>query len=657
MTEHDDDILADLLLEWEELWRQGRDVPAAELCAAHPHLSGKLTLGIKALKATSWLDNRSDHSAGSNDPPLVGLHKARILGSRYRLDTLVAEGGFALVWKAYDLALLRIVAVKISKPGRLKSSEICLSEARRVAMISHPGIVAVHDVGRENGDCFIVSEFVQGGTLRDRIKGKPEPSRSVRWIAGIGEALHFAHEKGVVHRDIKPSNILIDDNDRALLADFGISWSPADFTTIVPGMGTLPYMSREQLEGREPDARSDIYSLGVVLHELLTGRLPYSSTDPAVLRKEIMVGATVGKLPARIRQIVSKALQNDPGSRYQTAEEMTADLRRLRIGRPTQSAVACALAVVLLLFGIAGFWLIPGKATFATKPQAGMEEGWLKVTAGLPANEKVKALKARLMELNPGFNGEVKATILDDEVRSLEFVTDRVADIQPVRALAGLKSLVCRGTITSKANGILADLSPLEGMKLTRLEVQHNQRIIDLSALEKMPLVRLNCAMTGVADLGPLADMPLEVLFCGATAVTDLSPLAGMKLRELHCNNTMIADLSPLAGMPLEDLRCHGTLIKSLVALRNAPLVGLDCHRTELTDIGPLVGTKRLAVLDVSSTGVTDFSPLKDMPNLKILRGDFDPRRDASLLHELKSLEWINKRPAAEMLGEMAQGQ
>ena len=331
MTEKDEELLADLLLRWDELRERGQDTPASELCREQPHLTDELDRRIKALKVTSWLDRPL---AAGDDPPGISspTSEPRTLVGRYRLDGLIAEGGFAQVWRGYDLELQRVVAVKVPKPSRLQSAEAFMAEARRVARLKHPGIVPVFDVGREGDFCFIVSEFVEGGSLGEHLANNPlSQPQAIRWVIEVAEALEYAHLHGVVHRDIKPANILIDHHNRALLADFGIAQSANKAGQQALSLGTLRYMSPEQLEGKVVDPRADIFSLGVVLHEALTRKLPYSSAEPNVLRREIVTGVktvTALDLSAELRRICQKALQRDPQHRYTSAAHFATNLRR-----------------------------------------------------------------------------------------------------------------------------------------------------------------------------------------------------------------------------------------------------------------------------------------------------------------------------------------
>ena len=326
------ELLAELLLRWEELYDCGQDTPATELAKDHPELIQQLEQRIKALKEISWLDKPLDDDPPDEDPPETPKASVRTLANRYRLDELIAEGGFAQVYRAYDTELQRTVAVKIPKPSKLESKDDFLAEARRVARLKHESIVPVYDVGVESDTCYIVTEYVEGGSLADRlVAGRIPREKALRWVAEISEALEYAHLNGVIHRDVKPANILIDHHGRAKLADFGIAHSATKTGEFAPSLGTLRYMSPEQLEGKPSDHRSDLYSLGVVLYEVLTGRIPYSSSEPNVLRKEIVLGKPSDwptDFPRDIREICQKALNKGPHQRHASAAHFAAELRR-----------------------------------------------------------------------------------------------------------------------------------------------------------------------------------------------------------------------------------------------------------------------------------------------------------------------------------------
>lgn len=350
----DRELLGELLLRWEELYEQGLDTPASELAGERPDLADELSRRIQALKTIATImapPLRPPDAAVSRRPLLAD---GSMLGGRCRIETLLAEGGFAEVYRAFDEGLQRLVVIKVPKPGRLDSREAFLAEARRLARLAHEGIVTVYDVGIEADVCFIVSEFLEGGSLADRLaRQRPIVAEAVRFVAEVAEALEYAHRNGVIHRDVKPANILIDHHGRAKLADFGIAQSVSNAGASGLSLGTLRYMSPEQLEGRPIDHRSDIFSLGVVLHELLTGTAPYRSLEPQSLRRDILAGAQrlSEKLPAPFRAICRKALRHDPHERHSSAAQFAAEVRRAGGGQAPGHAwlvppVAGALVVV-----------------------------------------------------------------------------------------------------------------------------------------------------------------------------------------------------------------------------------------------------------------------------------------------------------------------
>jgi serine/threonine-protein kinase len=370
VTDTDEELLADLLLRWEELRDRGQDTPAAELCQTCPHLVDELARRINALKVTSWMDMPIGSADGPAGPVPSTPAETRTLAARYRLDEMIAEGGFAQVWRGYDLELQRAVAVKVPKPSRLQSADAFMVEARRVARLKHPGIVPVFDVGREGEFCFIVSEFVEGGSLGDHlVNTPPSQQQAIRWLVEVADALEYAHLHGVVHRDIKPANILIDHHGRALLADFGIAQSANTAGKQALSLGTLRYMSPEQLEGKPVDSHADIFSLGVVLHEALTGKLPYSSAEPNVLRREIVSGITsvsAPDIPAELKRICQKALQHDPPQRHTSAAHFAADLRRyLASSSPSKwrLLILVALAFALAVGAAVIWWRVQQRPT------------------------------------------------------------------------------------------------------------------------------------------------------------------------------------------------------------------------------------------------------------------------------------------------------
>ncbi|MDQ3620171.1 MAG: protein kinase [Actinomycetota bacterium] len=263
------------------------------------------------------------------------------LADRYVLESPIASGGMATVWQAKDDVLARTVAVKVLHPHLAEDQEF-LERFRREALaaagLSHPNIVSIYDTGSERSADdvprnFIVMEYCAGGTLTDVIQehGPLDAQRASGIACGICDALAYAHSSGVVHRDIKPANVLLTSDGTLKVADFGIAkaaFGDGDITTTGSILGTVTYLSPEQVQGEEPSARSDLYSLGVVLYEMLVGRPPFvEESQIAVAMKHARAEPPPPRsiragISRPVEAVVMKALQKDPGDRYESAEAM-----------------------------------------------------------------------------------------------------------------------------------------------------------------------------------------------------------------------------------------------------------------------------------------------------------------------------------------------
>jgi serine/threonine protein kinase len=341
----DRDEILDRVVRWEEARDRGEALSPEELCEDRPELLGELRQQVAKLEQVAWLNRPVEGVTIGRTTPcdchgdVTAMALPALMVGRYRLDELIGQGGFARVYRAFDTWLERSVAVKVPRLDRrvtVPQVDLCRLEARKVARLKHPHIVAVHDVGQDGDNCFIVSEWIDGANLAARIQAGPLSWHESATIAAeVAEALEHAHRMGYVHRDIKPANILLDPQGQAYLTDFGIAVVEEELLSGSGGAGTLPYMAPEQLDERlgPADHRADLYALGVVLYELLTGNHPFRGGSPVELRLRILAGApppprTIEPLvPEVLQGVCLRCLARRPEDRYQSAGLVAAELR------------------------------------------------------------------------------------------------------------------------------------------------------------------------------------------------------------------------------------------------------------------------------------------------------------------------------------------
>jgi predicted Ser/Thr protein kinase len=280
----------------------------------------------------------------------------RVLADRYELDSVLGHGGMADVYLGTDRVLGRQIAVKILDSQFARDSSFVARfrrEAQSAASLNHPNVVSVFDSGSDDGTHFIVMEYVQGKTLSQLIRERDRvpPKLAAQVASSVARALAFAHREGIVHRDVKPGNIMLTPSGDVKVMDFGIARATASesLTQTATVLGTATYFSPEQAQGEGVDARSDIYSLGVVLFEMLTGQPPFAGETAVSIaykhvREDPVPPSRLNEdVPADLDAVVLKCLAKNPANRYQTADELLADLERYLEGAPVSATPLLAM--------------------------------------------------------------------------------------------------------------------------------------------------------------------------------------------------------------------------------------------------------------------------------------------------------------------------
>ena len=306
----------------------------------------------------------------------------RVLADRYELEEVLGQGGMARVFKTRDRVLNRAVAVKVLSPQFAGDDQFVARfrrEAQAAAALNHPNIVSVFDTGSQGDVHYIVMEYVEGRTLGDVIRqeGPLLPERATEISEAVAAALAAAHEAGLVHRDIKPGNIMITREGEVKVMDFGIARTSTgdNLTQTASILGTASYLSPEQAQGEPVDSRSDIYSMGCVLYEMLTSRAPFKGDSPvAIAYKHVRENPVPpsrlnGDVSEALEAVVMKCMAKNPANRYQTAEELRQDLERVRRGGAPLATPVLADSTEML-----------------TRAQAGPEQ--TAVMGGIPPDER-----------------------------------------------------------------------------------------------------------------------------------------------------------------------------------------------------------------------------------------------------------------------------
>jgi len=581
----------------------------------------------------------------------------------YQILNFIGRGGMGYVFKARDVSLQRIVAIKVLAPeiAAIKSAKRRFArEAQAAAAVLHDNVVTIHAVGEAQGLPYLVMECIVGSSLQEKIEetGPLELREILRIGSQIAAGLAAAHRQGLVHRDIKPSNILLQNGiQRVKITDFGLARATDDIDITQSGQiaGTPLYMSPEQAQGQKVDHLSDLFSLGSVLYTMCTGRSAFrASSTVAVLRRVVddtprPIRSIVPEIPQWLADQITRLMSKSKAERHQSAIEVAELLSRqlAKLQEPQMSqqslprpkplipdadsneetmavprqqprpalvttiarpAAIAAGVVSLMVVGVTlglnlSRWTAPRPTDTRTEPVPASPTPADVPTTRKPPQDHESWIR-EVAELPPN--------------RQVEAVQSRLQELNPRfrgTLTVNVEDNHVRG-VTFPSDGI-TNLTPVIAFRnLTTLicpGTPAGSELTDLAPLSNLKLTELNLEGTRVTDLSSLQALPLRTLRVGYTPVTDLSPLKTLKLKEFSCWHTAVSDLSPLAPDQLEVLEINGTPLETLAALNGFALKSVSMGSTSIADLTPL-GEMPLEALDCSRTPVSDLSPLSRAP-------------------------------------------
>ncbi|MDR0783777.1 MAG: leucine-rich repeat domain-containing protein [Propionibacteriaceae bacterium] len=632
----------------------------------------------------------------------------QLINNRYLLGAPLGSGGMGDVWSARDTQLKREVAVKLLNPGLTSDPvhrERFRREAEAAAGLSHPNIVTVFDNGEyvseanEDGGSqatpYIVMELVVGKTLRELLQtqGQFRPEKALEITVAVLAALSHSHHKGIVHRDIKPVNVMVSDAGEVKVMDFGIARvedAASGLTMPASVIGTPHYLSPEQARGETADHRSDLYSVGCLLYELLTGRPPFLGESAIALAVQHLQAPVVapstldGRITPTIDAICAKALAKNREDRYQTALEMSADLSRVRAQAEASTLVqpifdqtkvlpnalvSVPLAPVslktkpkrrtgLIVGLIMGLILVGGGTTGVLLALNGKESGGLETppqSATTPPTSPTADSTGTVPEVTEVvIGGRTYSTDLTSLSLFLGSLTD--ADIEPLRYMTSLTSL--RMDFNS-----VSDLSPLsELVNLRELSISYNN-ISDITSLSKLVnLQTLDLTRNQVQDVRTLGKLTsLTTLILDDNRITDLTALSSLtELTKLSLNKNTISSVSALHSLgKLTKLELSGNLIVDVGAIGElSVLQDLTMDDNLIANIQPLAGLVYLKTLSLNTNQISDLQPLETLVGLESLHLNSNQISDVQPLFKLGKLTslWLSRNLlTAEQLAELRQ--